>query len=382
MLTLSINDFTLSPAPAVDVRIAAADHHGTPALKETWTLKGTLNAASPEQLAELRDAFEAALHDDALELTLANGSDTLRSLDPSDPLTPSRCVDLKYDAHDPARLHTSLAFTARVEATIAAPWSADQAPAETRTTFGTSAAGLATITTELAAPIPPGTSEQDALALLAIALRPGMRRTESRIVIRTDNTTTHRAIDEEIATALPTGVTDGHVSTTMLRASDGRMRQVIEGHFTGVNAAARARELRPTAQPLLAESVTENPFTRRVDFRYETLANDGLNTLIHGQSESISFTERRRIIELALLSPTAPPHRQEIGPPRMEIVQRGEATGTRQHPEPAPPLHPADVVEREVEYSPLGPQGSRRTPPVTRWKYVMRPEESTIVRPA
>lgn len=384
MLTLTINDLTLSPAPAVDVRLAATDHHGTGATRETWALKGTLTAQSPDALTALRDSLESALNGPVLTLTLSSGDTTLRTLDATGTLLPPHVTELRFDPPDPAKLHPSVTYTAKVEAVRESAWQPPVGPIESKLTFGYSASGLATLTTEVSGRVPPGTSEDDIPALFAIAVPLGMRRTESRITLHANGTASHRATDTEVARALPSGVTDGNVTTTILRGADGRLRRIVEGHFTGPSAANRAREQRPASLPLLAESVTEDPFTRRVDFRFEVLADDAVNISIRGHSESISYTERRRMVELPLLAPSLPPHRQEIGAPAMDVLQRGSATGTGHHPAPAAPLFPDDVIEREVSYSPVSGSAQRpsgNAPRETTWRYLMRPQHALTPQP-
>ncbi len=94
-------------------------------------------------------------------------------------------------------------------------------------------------------------------------------------------------------------------------------------------------------------------------------------------SESLSSCIRRRIVDLPLLAPGAPPWRQEIGAPVFEITQEGEAAGSNQHPPAARPLVPADVIERRVSYlSSAAAHGF-----VTRWRYVISPLTFMNVKP-
>lgn len=381
MLTLTVNDLVLSPAPDLEVRLASVSPEDGGGVRETWLLKGTLSESSPDALVAKRAVLEAALHSDQLTLAYANDGTALRTLSHESTVVPPTCEELRFDATDPARLNATVRYTVRVVAVNPAPTEPPAVQLITqRITHGHTVGGPLTIRVDGSARIAPGTSEEAAVAALSPASRPGMRRTESKVALRADNNADFLFVDTEILRPLPTGVTDGHYSTSTIRDRDGRQRRIIEGHFAGPLAERRAEDLRPAQALLVAATVSQNPFTGVVNFRYETLL-DTSDSPLRAATERITITEKRRIIEHPLLAPGVPAHRQEIGQPAIEVAQEGEATGQLRHPTPAPPLYPADVIEREVTYSPLTNAGPRRAPPTTRWRYVMRPPQLTSMDP-
>lgn len=84
----------------------------------------------------------------------------------------------------------------------------------------------------------------------------------------------------------------------------------------------------------------------------------------HTAQETIITLTTRRIVDLPLLAPGAPPWRQETGAPAQEIIQEGYAGPEASLP---PPLIPQALVEQRVE------RNAGSTQPGLRWRYVMRP---------
>lgn len=103
-------------------------------------------------------------------------------------------------------------------------------------------------------------------------------------------------------------------------------------------------------------------------FRLQFLARLGTSTdsatPAPAAQETIITLTTRRIVDLPLLAPGAPPWRQETGAPLQEIVQEGQAGHDAPLP---PPLLPQALVEQRVE------RHAGTDLPGLRWRYVMRP---------
>jgi len=175
--------------------------------------------------------------------------------------------------------------------------------------------------------------------------------------------------DEQVFTALPGGVEDGHYVITESTTPDGRALRTITGFFVGVAARARALELRPAEDTLGASRLSQNPFTRRVDFEFSQLLEPPGAVAL---TESLSFTTTRRVIDHALLDSTLPAYRQQIGAHQTEVVQEGSAVGAGRHPGPPAPRYPVDLIERRVQYSLPHPGLPAESRWVTTWRYVSR----------
>jgi hypothetical protein len=173
--------------------------------------------------------------------------------------------------------------------------------------------------------------------------------------------------DEQVFTALPSGVDDGHYVISEQLTPDGRSLRTISGFFVGAGAKSRALDLRPAEGA--GSRITENPFTRRVDFEFTELV-EGAGGL--AMTESLTFTTTRRVIDHPLLDLALPAYRQQVGAPQTEVVQEGSAIGNGRHASPPAPRFAADLIERRVQYSlPHSALPAERRW-VTTWRYVSK----------
>ncbi|MCC6464887.1 MAG: hypothetical protein IT463_06050 [Planctomycetes bacterium] len=184
--------------------------------------------------------------------------------------------------------------------------------------------------------------------------------------------------DEEVFTALPAGVDDGHYVSALIQDEQGRIQRVTSGFFTGLGALAQARALQPAAPAVLAAAVRENPFSRRVDCEFRELLHED-DAL--GGTEAVTFTTTRRLVDHPVLGVGQPSWRQEVGAAFTEIVQEGVAVGRDRHVSPPPCRFAADIVERRVQYSvPLAHLPADRRF-VTNWRFVSRTRAETVATP-
>jgi hypothetical protein len=215
-------------------------------------------------------------------------------------------------------------------------------------------------------------------AMLLPAIPAGYRR--ARLATTRDAlgpTLEYEAQDEQVFTALPGGVDDGHYVISEHVTADGRALRTLAGFFVGVGARSRALELRPPDERIAASRVSENPFTRRVDFEFTELgASDGTLAL----TESLTFTTTRRVIDHPLLDTALPAYRQQVGSPQTEVVQEGSAIGSGRHATPPAPRFAADLIERRVHYSLPHPGLAAERRWVTTWRYVSRGRGEVFAR--
>jgi hypothetical protein len=207
-------------------------------------------------------------------------------------------------------------------------------------------------------------------AALLPAPAPGHRRVRQAVardaVAPTLEYETH---DEQVFTTLPAGVEDGHYVISEQMTTDGRALRVVSGFFIGAGAKSRALELRPANERITSCRVSENPFTRRVDFEFVELADQ---TGALALTESLSFTTTRRVVDHPLLYAALPAYRQQIGSPQTEVIQEGSAIGNGRHAAPPAPRFGADLIERRVHYSLPHPGLPAERRWVTTWRYVSR----------
>jgi hypothetical protein len=199
-------------------------------------------------------------------------------------------------------------------------------------------------------------------SLILPVIQPGWRRTKTHTTRDTHTSTLeYECTDEQVFHPLPADVEDGHYTLT----EAGGVR-TLKGFFVGPGARARALQLAPLAAS--THSISENPFTRRVDFAF----TEPVDTHSESRAETLTFTTLRKVIDHPLLAPARGAYRQQVGAPQTEVVQEGAAVGVDRHPSPPPPRYASDVIERRVHYSVPHPG----TPPserfVTRWRYVSR----------
>jgi hypothetical protein len=173
--------------------------------------------------------------------------------------------------------------------------------------------------------------------------------------------------DEQVFTALPGGVEDGHYVISEQLTSDGRSLRTISGFFVGVGAKSRALELRPLSDA--GSRIAENPFTRRVDFEFSELLESANGLAL---TESLTFTTTRRVIDHPLLDTALPAYRQQVGAPQTEVIQEGSAIGNERHATPPAPRFAADLIERRVQYSLPHPALPAERRWVTTWRYVSK----------
>lgn len=334
---------------------------------EQWKATIEIEAATPgtleARLQLLRDAQGTTG-----DLKLLHGGTEVRSLAVADArrgptLTAS-------EAHDtaPGQAHNRRRVTLTFRATVQ-----DAAPVQSHefTIRETSEPGRPVrLTTSGLAVFRRGEDPSDHEDTLLPATGGGYRRVR-RDVTRDANAPSIKyvTVDEQVFSALPGGVEDGHYVVTEARGGDGQAVRVTSGFFVGAGAHARALELRPGDESLLDSRVSQNPFARRVDFEFrEQLPDDSHGTL----TESLTFTTTRRVVDHPLLDRGLPAWRQQVGAPQTEVVQEGSAIGQGRHAAPPAPRFPTDVVERRVRYSLPHPglPSDRRW--VTTWRYVSR----------
>ncbi|MEE9310976.1 MAG: hypothetical protein V3V10_01060 [Planctomycetota bacterium] len=220
--------------------------------------------------------------------------------------------------------------------------------------------GIAKLITDLRVTLKRGEDPDNHLASLTPAVLSGFVRRE--LIVKTDAPESSLEIqttDERIFQHLPTNVDDGHYTISTASSEKGSVRR-IKGFFMGIGAKANMLQLRPVN--CIKDIITEDEFTRRVDFEYECETGSG-----HEMSESLTFTTTRRVIDHPVLG-NFPAVRQVIGQPYMEVTQEGLASDVSKYPSPAAPIFPTDLIERKVHYAPAR-QGQSR---VTSWVYRFR----------
>jgi hypothetical protein len=179
----------------------------------------------------------------------------------------------------------------------------------------------------------------------------------------------YEVADEQVFRALPGGVDDGHYVISESLNQDGRPMRTISGFFVGVSARSRALELRADDDHLVNARLSENPFTRRVDFEFVELLDE--TEAVTG-TETLTFTTTRRVVDHPLLDVSRPAYRQQVGTPQTEVVQEGSAVGAGRHPSPPAPRFARDLLERRVVYSLPHPGLPANQCWVTTWRYVSR----------
>ncbi|MCF6228233.1 MAG: hypothetical protein L3J82_06155 [Planctomycetes bacterium] len=220
--------------------------------------------------------------------------------------------------------------------------------------------GISKLITDLRVTLKRGENPENHLLALTPTILSGFVRRE--LIVKTDapeSSIEIQTTDEQVFQQLPANVDDGHYTVTIASSDSGLVRR-IKGFFMGVGARAQALNMRPLN--CISERLTEDSFTRRIDFEYECDAESGQNI-----SESLTFTTTHRIIDHPVLG-NFPAVRQVIGQPYMEVTQEGIASGVGKHPSPPAPRFPADLIERKVHYSPAREGQSR----VTTWVYRFR----------
>jgi hypothetical protein len=224
-----------------------------------------------------------------------------------------------------------------------------------------------------------GEDPADHEAAILPALAAGWRRV-GRIVTRdaAAPALSYEVTDEQVFTPLPAGVDDGYYIISESVGPDGAAQRVISGFFTGAGARQRALELRPSGERVVAARISENRFTRRVDFEFRELLEA---TDTAALTETLTFTTTRRVIDHPLLDPALPAYRQQIGAPQTEVIQAGTAVGNGHHVSPNAPRYAADLLERRVQYSlpHAGLPADQRW--VTTWRYVSRSRHAITEQP-
>lgn len=188
----------------------------------------------------------------------------------------------------------------------------------------------------------------------------GYVRREIRTTTSSEDSSIHiETMDEQSFQNLPANIEDGHYTISISQTEQGSFKR-IKGFFMGKDAMAQALKLRPVS--CIEEDLTEDEFTRRIDFTFTCRSE-----FEHEMSDSLTFTTIRRVIDLPVLG-RYPSVRQEIGQPYMEITQEGMASEISDYPSPAAPKFPTDLIERKVHYAPARSGQSR----VTSWFYRFR----------
>jgi hypothetical protein len=362
MLTLKFNNEVLGPAATFEWRRDAQADGGTECWLVTLDVEAATANALEESLATLRGQIglqgDLALQTSGAtvrQLLLANcrSGPTLARVDELD--------GAPGDAHGQRKLRL------RFDATLQ---DASQAVQSHRVTIS--------VTREAGAPLRLRTVGQAVLrrgedpALHEAALLPAVAAGYRRV--KTGSTRDaavpslgYEVDDEEVFSALPAGVDDGHYVVSESRDTEGRAIRTTSGFFVGAGALSAALALAPVDA---GRVITQNPFTRRVDFEFRQAGADGLGSV--AWIESLAFTTSRRVVDHPLLAPGAPAYRQQIGGPQTEIAQQGRAVGDGRHASPPPARYAADLVERRVRYSVPHPNLPSDRRWVTAWRYVSR----------
>lgn len=378
-LTVAYGTFAFPVSPALTITRSALDIEseggGT---RETWRVLGIVRGATPQALEAARMAAQTALAVAGQSLQFKRGANVLRAIAPQSCRVTPRLSELRWDATDKAEFHGESAFTAVFEAIVHDNDQTVQHLVLT-TTQVEDRGGRLTLITEGSASLRNDVSDEAAIGALTPPLADGFARVESRFVLRPEHRADFRMTDEAVYEALPGGVRDGHFVRTFARDAQGRPILTVAGFFIGELAVQRALELRPSSSQLIDESISENPFERRADFRFVSYPVIGESPALR-ILEQVTFIETRRVVDHKPKAPGTPTYRQETGAPDVRVIQEGAAIGTTAHPSPPTPLFPDDVLEREVRYL-LPPPGGDPAPLETRWRYVCAPIEPVSFAP-
>lgn len=344
-----------------------------PDVRESWRVELQVEAATPAALEttlqSLRDAQGTT--DD---VKLVAGMTDVRTLEVADCRTGPVLTTIDESDASPGEAHNRRRVVLTFDATLQDAAVAVQS--NTLTLVVRNEAGKPGVLHHSGkAILRRGETPADHEASVLPPLAAGYRRVK-RLVTRdaSEPSVVYEIEDEQVFAALPGGVEDGHYVVTDSQDADGRVVRTISGFFAGAYAKARALELRP-GDALLEARVSEDPFTRRVDFEFREAVAD--RDAI-ARAESLTFTTTRRVIDHALLDTSLPAYRQQIGAPQTEVIQEGSAVGHGRHPSPPAVRFNADLIERKVHYSVPHPALPADRRWVTNWRYVSRTRAAAI----
>lgn len=367
-LTLQFGDDTLGAATTLRIQRT----HEAPHTRESWRIELPIDGAAPAALEAALQSFRH-LQGSTGDVKLVSGATSVRALSAADCRSGPVLTTIDESDAAPGVAHNRRRLTLTFEATLqdaATAIQSGESVARVRLVAGLPAVLVHTGRAVLRR----GESPADHESAVVPEPASGWRRVK-QIVTRdaAEPSLAYEVEDEQVFSALPGGVEDGHYIVTDALDADGNTVRTISGFFTGVNARARAIELRP-GDTLIDARVSENPFTRRVDFQYrETLSDSDAVS----RAESLTFTTTRRVVDHALLDAALPAYRQVVGAPQTEIVQEGSAVGHGRHPSPPPVRFPADLLERRVSYSLPHPQLPADRRWMTTWRYLCRTRSAT-----
>lgn len=361
MLTLQFASTVIGAVRALTVtqETASPDRH------EDWKVELDVDAATPGALEASLGAIRA-LQGTVAALLLSDCGVVVRTLAVPDCRVGPVLQNLREQDASPGEALNRRRLTLQFRATLQ---TASPIQSHTFTVRGVVAAGETERTITVGRAVlhsgeDPGAHE----AAILPALASGFRRV--RQVVTRDAAAPsldYEVHDEQVFTALPAGVDDGHYVVSEQLTTDGRSLRTISGFFVGAGAKSRALELRPANEA--NSRIAENPFTRRVDFEFSELVETASGLAL---TESLTFTTTRRVIDHPLLDTALPAYRQQVGAPQTEVVQEGSAIGNGRHASPPAPRFAADLLERRVQYSLPHPALPAERRWVTTWRYVSK----------
>jgi hypothetical protein len=334
---------------------------------ETWRVELDVEAPTPAALEQSLEAIRA-LQGSHAGLQLLHDGAAVRAL----AVATCRRGPLLDELHEydpaPGEAHNSRRLTLKFSATLQNALAVQAHNFLVR--VAVAAGGPARVVTTGRAVLHSGEDPAAHEATLLPTLSAGYRRVRQATTRdAVGPTLEYETQDEQVFAALPGSVDDGHYVVSEALAADGRALRTVFGFFVGAGAKGRALELRPADERLASSRVSENPFTRRVDFEFVELA-DQTGTL--ALTESLSFTTTRRIVDHPMLDTALPAYRQQVGSPQTEVIQEGSAIGNGRHASPPAPRFAADLIERRVHYSLPYPGLPAERRWVTTWRYVSR----------
>ena len=371
-MSLTLKFGTESLGVVTQLRVEQSDT--APETRVIWRVELVLDAATPEALEALQQAIREA-QATAADLKLLDGASEVRSLPSADCRHGPTLKVIAESDTSPGEPHNRRKLTLTFEALLqdaAAAVQSNKSVMQVRHAAG----APATLVHSGKAILRSGENPADHETSVLPAQVNGYRRTLATTTRDVNEPSiTYEVEDEQVFTALPGGVDDGHYIVTDSLTEQGVVVRTISGFFVGISARARAEERRPADDKLLEARVSENPFTRRVDFEFrESVAHSDAVA----RTESLSFTTTRRVVDHALLNPALPAYRQQIGAPQTEVIQEGSAVGDGRHPSPPPVRFAADLIERRVHYSVPHPALPADRRWVTTWRYVSRTRAATV----
>ncbi|MCB9895922.1 MAG: hypothetical protein H6839_15855 [Planctomycetes bacterium] len=338
----------------------------TPDVEETWLIELDAEAATAAALEPVVQALKD-LQGTSGDLKLQSDGMDLRALGTADCRSGPTLVGVTEQDRAPGQAENRRRVRLEFRATLQDAASAIQSHRYS-VRLTTEPGQPQRVLTTGAAILRKGEAPADSEAVLLPVLAAGYRRVRQTVMRDAQvPSVEYEVMDEQVFRALPGGVDDGHYIISEFTDAQARSLRAISGFFTGASARARALELRPGAP--VSSRVSENPFSRRVDFEFIELVESGGTLAL---TESLTFTTTRRVIDHPLLDTALPAYRQQIGAPQTEVIQEGSAVGDGRHVSPPAPRYAGDLIERQVHYSMphAGLPADRRW--VTTWRYVSR----------